>query len=935
MGETAEGFRERAHFEADRYGTDPWVFVRELLQNARDADAREVRFRASESEGRQRLSCRDDGEGMSLEHAKRYLFRLYASSKLGNGASAGRFGIGFWSVLRFEPDVIVVRSRPRGGDGWEVRLDGALESASEGSLVMQPGTEVVLERRSRGDDVAASVRAAVRADAPWLRRRDAPDETLTVLVNDEPVGGGIELPQPNLSFETPGLRGVVALAGEPRVDVLAHGLRVRSASFLDELLLADAGGPPSSLELPEGLLPRVVLDSDRLRVLMARGDARDDEVLRQMVRLARRELDVLIRSELDRAAPVGRVARWCERVTGALRRRPAPVAAAAAVAGVVTVAAAAASLLLRTPPAAPPLPTPVPTAVVESRTEPFRNDSGAYRGPSVGELERNRRVDIRYRPESASPLLGVLRVPGLTDDGWAAMPPPAGSATPYVGPACDDDCLEMLLDVSATGGLMRVPVAAGHRIDSASVRLNGRPLEPLETASGEAALFFDGPAAGLLHYRSGPAPDRGAGAGWSWPEVPEQVADVVATLELLPAAERITAAEEIVRTVVAYDRSPETGRRLQQARLAGEPLLEAAVGVGRGDCDVQNALLAALLARSGLSAVLAVGYVGEGGRVLPGLHAWVEVLVDGRWQVADASGGASEEPEDPAPPERLAEAPVEVEAGLVSGAPAFEPADQPRLGSSLRDRLAMGAAVAAAAGAAVLIVVWIARRRRAPRRTLEADGAVDMARLLSGALARPDAYREAPALFDRPLVPLIGGRTLSLRRAMEAARKGRLLRSDEGKALARRAAGGGELVLDSSDPVAAAVADVLGARDIDVWDGIPEHAEAPAAAALAEAALRRLGARWRLLVAEGAPADVAVVEGSVLGLERASKYAVVDRSSALWQAASEGVEDRPGWSSLILAEGVADLLDLEPRQRRRWLARLAREAVEEGTGGES
>jgi hypothetical protein len=32
-------FRARARAEADRYGPDPWVFVRELLQNARDAGA--------------------------------------------------------------------------------------------------------------------------------------------------------------------------------------------------------------------------------------------------------------------------------------------------------------------------------------------------------------------------------------------------------------------------------------------------------------------------------------------------------------------------------------------------------------------------------------------------------------------------------------------------------------------------------------------------------------------------------------------------------------------------------------------------------------------------------------------------------------------------------------------------------------------------------
>ena len=44
-----DGFLDRARFEAGRYGSDPWVFVRELLQNARDAGARRVSFRVGAS----------------------------------------------------------------------------------------------------------------------------------------------------------------------------------------------------------------------------------------------------------------------------------------------------------------------------------------------------------------------------------------------------------------------------------------------------------------------------------------------------------------------------------------------------------------------------------------------------------------------------------------------------------------------------------------------------------------------------------------------------------------------------------------------------------------------------------------------------------------------------------------------------------------------
>jgi DNA mismatch repair ATPase MutL len=89
------------------------VFVRELLQNARDAGATAVAFIARSDGGTWRLSCRDDGEGMSYAHARRYLFALYASSKEQRRDQVGRFGVGFWSILRFEPARIIIRSRPR------------------------------------------------------------------------------------------------------------------------------------------------------------------------------------------------------------------------------------------------------------------------------------------------------------------------------------------------------------------------------------------------------------------------------------------------------------------------------------------------------------------------------------------------------------------------------------------------------------------------------------------------------------------------------------------------------------------------------------------------------------------------------------------------------------------------------------------------------
>jgi hypothetical protein len=105
----AAAFLARARQEADRYGPDPWVCIRELLQNARDAGATQVVFEVETGPDGSRLVCRDDGEGMSFEDARRYLFTLYASSKTGARGQAGRFGVGFWSrrVLALLEDALV------------------------------------------------------------------------------------------------------------------------------------------------------------------------------------------------------------------------------------------------------------------------------------------------------------------------------------------------------------------------------------------------------------------------------------------------------------------------------------------------------------------------------------------------------------------------------------------------------------------------------------------------------------------------------------------------------------------------------------------------------------------------------------------------------------------------------------------------------------
>jgi len=937
VGETTEGFRQRARFEAGRYGSDPWVFVRELLQNARDAGAGEVWFRVETVDGRERIVCRDDGEGMTLDHARRFLFTLYASSKLGDADAAGRFGIGFWSVLRFDPSLIIVRSRPADEDGWEVSIDGGFRSVRQRTLVMQKGTEVVLERSATGDDSAARVAAAVRADTRGLTRRDHPSDPVTILVNDEVIDTDRQLASPNLTVEEPGFHVAVALEESPRVDVFAHGLRVRTTSFLDELLLSETSDGPAAVELPDGLLPRVVLDSDRLEVLMARGDTREDATMRRLVRRAEQEVGLLVGEELDLIAPRPRVMRWIERIGHAVggTRRALGIAVLLAAAAATTAAGiwwmgtqgqGQAAGIAQGEVAGP---ESYPEAVAQpDPSRPYRDLAASYGGPSIDGLADAPRVQLSYRPEDAEPLFTALRIGALGPDGSPRLDPLPRDPAPYRGLSCSDGCLEVELRFAAGPGLMRVPVASGHRIDPGTVLLDDRPAVLSVTNAGEPVIRLEAPGSGVLHYLSGPAPALNPDSAPAWPDLPRPVIDSTQALEDVTPAARVTAATDLVRTLVSYDRSAEAASRLEEALLSSGDVFAAFLEVGAGDCDVQNAVLAAVLDRSGVPAWLAVGMVGSEGRARPGLHAWVEYLQDGWWHVADASAAWQLFQEKPAEPVVAAIEPDErtSDANPPDRSPAVAGTGLPRT----VPLWALVVVLATLLGAAAALYL---RWRRSLRRVVVSDGTTDLARLLRGALLRPRAYRGVGALFSRPLVPLVTGRRISLPSAVERARAGRLFRGTAESEPVRFAVRRGEAVIDVDHAEGAAVADLLGARDLEAWDGVADRAQENPATDAAEAALRRLGIRWKIRIVDDPPEPVAVIESHLLGLGGRSRVAVVDASGALWAAASRDLADSPARAAFVLADGVAGALDLRPDRRRRWLTALAREAVVESSRG--
>ena len=703
-------FFARARIEAARYGPDQWIFVRELLQNARDAGATRVDFELSFEDGYTTLRCRDDGEGMSFTHARDYLFSLYSSSKESDGESVGRFGVGFWSVLRFEPDSITIRSRPRSAaaatdlEAWEIRLLADAPVAERRRPEMQPGTELLLQRAGHDPEAARRLVDAARQNARYLCRRNS-DVPLEVIVDGQRINAPFELPAPRARFEVDGARGVVALGDRPRVELFSKGLRVRAASCLEDLLSAERASGLTRVSFPsvEGTMaPQVLLESPNLEPLLSRDDARDDPHMRRVVGRAQRELRRLVRRQLDSLRPPGIRERLAE-----LGRRVGEAPVVLQVAGATLVGATLAVFIA-------PLVWPAPPAgTLEGPTAPrsltsYRDLGSSYLGPQVSELDATQaqRVDLAYAPADAELDFSLLVVDALDTQ---ASQLAELTTEPYRGRACRDaeGCAVVSLGIDVPAGPMRIPVPTGYRLDASSLRFAADPNDPdgvalgplRRTTADEPVVDFARVSRGRIRYRVtalGPSdatdfPSTSPVLGADALALPPELAREAARLRAIEDREaRVSAAVAFVRTRVTYRVDAATAEAHRVERARGRDFLERALAISAGDCDVQNGVLAALLRAANVDARLVIGVVGRGGQASPWLHAWIEWRgEDGVWRGADASEGA------PAPPtaglprsrardpglDRLAANTFEGAAATGGSSPAFGDAGDPTTGS--------------------------------------------------------------------------------------------------------------------------------------------------------------------------------------------------------------------------------------------------------------
>ncbi len=666
-------FRERALHESLRYGDDPYVFLRELVQNARDAGARLVRVAVSVEASRARIVFEDDGSGMSFKHAKGYLFRLYASSKEDETDAAGRFGVGFWSVLRWAPESLRIESRTgddRGAtEAWGVELDAGLSKVTDVRCGLERGgTRIVLDRVMRDGDLeslARTVRERLAYYCKYVRVRGG-KERLQLWCNGERLDRELDVASVMedsgsettlaMSFASAGASGIVALAATPKVLLYARGLLVSETAVLDELDGAASGRRDAFGS--SGLAPVVVLNSDRLDVVLSRRKPRDGRELRRLMRLARARLDRLVSHAVDGVVDRSPLARVSDMIAGGVRALGGGLAVAVLLVWllVIGVGALAALLFWRVPQggagertiitvvrgqAGMPEPRPAvgsADTMPASGPRPVANIVG-YGGAIVD-------VPDSYGPAwSFNYNAGPPRVffKALTLDNYESAHGFVRRGLPvtgeYVGVTCGRGprgCIAVETDVVANDTPFVLPVPTGFGVVEGSVTLDGAPQVLASNAVNEALLQLAAGRRGTLRYQVAPAP------GASHPPTTTQAVSfgepwdgLLARAVKLPVPARVELVTSFVRDNVRYDVTPMTAALFAQARGDWHTRVLA---VGAGDCDVKNGLNALLLRQIGVDARLAIGIAGEDGVARPSLHAWTEYLLNGRWHVKDATG---------------------------------------------------------------------------------------------------------------------------------------------------------------------------------------------------------------------------------------------------------------------------------------------------------
>lgn len=265
--------------------SDPFAFLRELVQNALDAGSTliEVDFAwaAAERPGQKGLvtiTVVDNGEGMDEAIIDGHLLTMFSSTKEGDLTKIGRFGIGFVSVFAMKPELVTLETG-RPGQSWRLLLypDGRYDKLALNAPVEGTTISLYLRRDRAGFD-------AVRARGAEVVRHWCKFAEAEILVEGAPIAEPFELDAPlRVHHQEPGTEMWLGLAplrdGEP---VPRVGLFNRGLTLVETTAVPGAGPELAGLSL--------IARSRYLEHTLTRDDVRQDEAYARLLQILREKV---------------------------------------------------------------------------------------------------------------------------------------------------------------------------------------------------------------------------------------------------------------------------------------------------------------------------------------------------------------------------------------------------------------------------------------------------------------------------------------------------------------------------------------------------------------------------------------------------------------------------------------------------------------------
>jgi len=777
-----EEFRKFAELSFKPYAKNNWFFIRELAQNSRDAGASEINIKLNLVKGKEIISFKDNGCGMSFSHAKKYLFRLYSSSKDEDKLSAGMYGVGFWSILRFDPEQIIISSKSNKSN-WKVSLDRKLKIEEKIPDLKEKGTKIILKRPAQYSSFKMFTKITKKAViyyCRYLRQRSSKIKPLPVFFQGEKINQPMELPGPiTLKFYDGSLEGVVGLGNEPSVSLFARGLPVWKGKVLQQLSdnpLFTAGRK----DLKEGVAPIFLLNGNDLDVNIYRKSVIDNKALRNVRKKAEKALNKLISIYINKSNLKNKFIVLFNKIKEFSKF------------GILCIFFLFITIVL---------------IVLFSKDSKIYNylknnnkidkpalsfnpDNIQYRGAEVSTSSYNINFNIKYKPKKAE-LFKLFTATKYTNSSGFIRD--TKSFYEEINKKCNEKAVSVQYFLER-GGKILLPHPTGSLIDTRRIFFNNKRVKNSKYNSYGEIITTIPSGRGILRYY---CCEKQVSGSLQKPEInkltkipdnlkiPDKINKELSKLIDLNISTKVEKALDLTSKLLKYDVSTDTVLRYSQSANKKD-WFERVLKLGKGDCDIINSVNIVFLRKMKVPALLAIGLIGRKGKVVPQLHAWTEYYYNG-WHAVDASYYV------PLCSQGNSEEVVENKKGFIY--------QKQNINYSTIIYILLFVLVVLF----VFLLIYFLKKRK-NYFVMEKDNGKKSGQLkkyiykmVVGSLLYPDAWKGRESIWFSKIIPTINDKKISIKKVLELSKDKKLFVGKESNPLVQYFLNSGDIVLSSDE----------------------------------------------------------------------------------------------------------------------------------------